>query len=258
MPESSTDLSSANLRPGIALPVGDHSDPMAVRLQTVEKAAEDLRADFQRQHGELSQSQVDRLVLRRNLSPAEMVAVIAKLRASGIVIHDPTSKPPVRETAPPSNQDHDKLSKKKENGVARTKRSPYALLTPNEEAELGRQIQLALRVEPNLDVSRVQPGEAREIINRGLRARDRLTVANLRLINFAIRHIARSAKSLDPWDLYQEGTIGLMRAVEKFDPELGLKFSTYALWWIRQAIFRGLDDKDRTIRVPVHRLASIR
>src|SRR6185437_12839597 len=130
--------------------------------------------------------------------------------------------------------------------------------TPNEEAALGRQIQLALRVEPNLDVSRVQPGEAREIINRGLRARDRLTVANLRLINFAIRHIARSAKSLDPWDLYQEGTIGLMRAVEKFDPELGLKFSTYALWWIRQAIFRGLDDKDRTIRVPVHRLASIR
>ena len=85
-----------------------------------------------------------------------------------------------------------------------------------------------------------------------------MVLANLRLVRFVIRNIRRPFKFLDSFDLFQEGSIGLMRAVEKFDPELGLKFSTYALWWIRQAIFRGLDDSDRMIRLPVHRMESLR
>jgi RNA polymerase sigma factor (sigma-70 family) len=137
-------------------------------------------------------------------------------------------------------------------------RSPYALLNQRDEVELGRRIQLAFRVQGDLDVSKVASKEEEAIIRRGRLARDRMVLANLRLIRFAIKNLRRPVRSLDPWDLFQEGSIGLMRAVEKFDPELGLKFSTYAMWWIRQAIFRGLDDGDRPIRLPVHRLDSIR
>src|SRR5262249_29233659 len=138
------------------------------------------------------------------------------------------------------------------------KRSPYALLSHREEIQLGRRVQVALRTQESLDATKVGSPEARAIIQRGRTARDRMVLANLRLVRFAIQNMGRPVKFLDSWDLFQEGVIGLMRAVEKFDPELGLRFSTYALWWIRQAIFRGLDDTDRTIRVPVHRLESIR
>ncbi len=93
------------------------------------------------------------------------------------------------------------------------------------------------------------------IISRSLDARKRLTEANLRLVvSVAKKHIGRGMNLLD---LVQEGNIGLIRAVEKFDYRRGFKFSTYATWWIRQAITRAIADQSRTIRIPVHMVEII-
>jgi RNA polymerase primary sigma factor len=133
------------------------------------------------------------------------------------------------------------------------------LLTAQDEVELAKSIEAGLFAEekvqggfPVLDAHRTELGE---LAADGLRAKQRLIEANLRLVvSIAKRYIGRGLVFLD---LIQEGNLGLIRAVEKFDYTKGYKFSTYATWWIRQAITRAIADQARTIRIPVHMVETI-
>lgn len=141
------------------------------------------------------------------------------------------------------------------------------LLTHEEEITLGRQVQELVSLEqlelelsessgvkPDLDLLAKTAGltslQLKKRLKNGQRAKERMVAANLRLVvSVAKKYTKRNMEFLD---LIQEGTIGLVRGVEKFDPSRGYKFSTYAYWWIRQGITRAIAEKSRTIRLPIH------
>ncbi len=181
--------------------------------------------------------QSSRRSLRRKQDPAR-VAAVAMARASG-------SSDPVRMYL-------------KEIGKV-------PLLNAPEEVALAKRIELGLaaaeKISDHLDekawkeTPRDEQRRLRRLVADGERANQELTSANLRLVvSIAKRHVGRGVPILD---LVQEGNLGLMRAVQKFDHSKGFKFSTYATWWIRQAITRAIADQSRTIRVPVHMVESI-
>ncbi|RKS74809.1 RNA polymerase primary sigma factor [Actinomadura pelletieri DSM 43383] len=133
------------------------------------------------------------------------------------------------------------------------------LLTAEDEVELAKSIEAGLFAEEKMARTAVlSRGELLdlELLSReGTRAKQRLIEANLRLVvSIAKRYVGRGMLFLD---LIQEGNLGLIRAVEKFDYTKGFKFSTYATWWIRQAITRAIADQARTIRIPVHMVETI-
>ncbi len=127
------------------------------------------------------------------------------------------------------------------------------LLTAEEETELARRMEAGIAARKRLEQNGLQPHEIEELrqkVQDGSQAREHLIRANSRLvISVAKKYIGRGVPFLD---LIQEGNIGLIRAANKFNYKLGHKFSTYATWWIRQAVTRAIADQSRTIRVPVH------
>ena len=136
------------------------------------------------------------------------------------------------------------------------------LLEHDEEILLGRQVQRLMEikeVEKELDVKDKQSlattlgidiKELRKQLRDGEKAKEKMVTANLRLVvSVAKKYTKRNMELLD---IVQEGTIGLVRGVEKFDPGRGYKFSTYAYWWIRQGITRAIAEKSRAIRLPIH------
>ena len=127
------------------------------------------------------------------------------------------------------------------------------LLTAEEEVTLAKRMEAGKLAQDKLrqaDVNPEQQAELHKVVLDGLAAREHLIRANSRLvISVAKKYIGRGVPFLD---LIQEGNIGLLRTADKFDYRLGHKFSTYATWWIRQAVTRAIADQSRTIRVPVH------
>jgi len=139
------------------------------------------------------------------------------------------------------------------NGIGRT-----ALLTAEAEVELAKRIEAGVFAQHMLESADLAPARRAELtalVVDGHRAKNHLLEANLRLVvSLAKRYTGRGMPLLD---LIQEGNLGLIRAVEKFDYTKGFKFSTYATWWIRQAITRGMADQSRTIRLPVHLVEQV-
>lgn len=134
------------------------------------------------------------------------------------------------------------------------------LLTQEQELTLARLVQRREQLLREGNPGENEPGEGelddmaakerRLTLHRGKRAKERMIQANLRLVVSVAKKYQR--RGLDLLDLVQEGTLGLERAVERFDPTRGFRFSTYAYWWIRQGITRALASQSRTIRLPVH------
>ncbi|MEO5832688.1 MAG: sigma-70 family RNA polymerase sigma factor [Nakamurella sp.] len=139
------------------------------------------------------------------------------------------------------------------NGIGKT-----ALLTAEQEVDLAKRIEAGLYANWKLQNAKIPAKLAKDLarlVRDGETARQHLLVANLRLVvSLAKRYSGRGMPLLD---LIQEGNLGLIRAVEKFDYTKGFKFSTYATWWIRQAISRGMADQGRTIRLPVHLVEQV-
>ncbi|HEX5405348.1 MAG TPA: sigma-70 family RNA polymerase sigma factor [Pseudonocardiaceae bacterium] len=140
------------------------------------------------------------------------------------------------------------------NGIGKT-----ALLTAEQEVELAKRIEAGVFAQHMLDTAKKLAPKRREeltaLVRDGRVAKNHLLEANLRLVvSLAKRYTGRGMPLLD---LIQEGNLGLIRAVEKFDYAKGYKFSTYATWWIRQAITRGMADQSRTIRLPVHLVEQV-
>ncbi len=136
----------------------------------------------------------------------------------------------------------------------------HSLLTAEDEVRLARAMEASRRAQHRLDTEiGLSPSEKALLyraVNGGDEAKTEFIRSNLRLvISIAKRY---SGRGLDLLDLIQEGNLGLIRAVEKFDWRKGFKFSTYATWWIRQAITRGLGNYGRTIRLPVHMVDVVR
>lgn len=126
----------------------------------------------------------------------------------------------------------------------------YPLLTADQEVELSRQVQamLAIKDKPNSPKNQ-------KIIEQGIKAKQRLIRCNLRLVVSVAKKY--QGRGIDFLDLIQEGSLGLNRAAEKFDYTKGYKFSTYAHWWIRQALTRTISNDSRTIRIPIHNVEKL-
>ena len=125
----------------------------------------------------------------------------------------------------------------------------YPLLTKTQEVMLGTQIQAWMAIRDKEESTYTD--EDRKIARIGIKARDKFIKCNLRLVVNIARKYTNRCNSLDLMDLVQEGNLGLARAVEKFDPTRGYAMSTYAYWWIRQAIQRSMQFADLTIRLPI-------
>ena len=266
--------------------------PIASPVPGVDEAEWDKLVERGRTTGEVHADQVSHVLRHVELSETVLTDVHEVMAGAGIAIDDKldddhhdsddddtpvgTRREVLLENVPPENDaDEALLSRRRQRRTK--KRGPKAeggsadavrmylreigqvdLLTIDDERRLAQLIEEGKIAAAKIDESN-ESGKALESIEermllravkRGERAKSELTQANLRLVvSIAKRYSGRGMQLLD---LVQEGNLGLMRAVDKFDYTKGFKFSTYATWWIRQAITRSIADQARTIRIPVH------
>jgi RNA polymerase primary sigma factor len=206
-----------------------------------------------RQRGFLTVSEVQQELEEAEAAPEAFERAVDLLRTRGVELTEDESEPDHAFDA----QDEVWVSDPVRmylNDIGR-----YRLLTAQEEVELSMQLESGLKATAQLEKDSDLANEDRVIlegtVRRGEAAHRRLVESNLRLVvSIARRYVGRGMALLD---LIQEGNLGLMRAVERFDYRRGFRFSTYATWWIRQSITRAIADQGRNIRMPIHIVDTI-
>lgn len=235
------------------------SQPEPPADSVVARAVDDLVDDWHRAGGNLHYDQVVALATKRSLGAAQQASVVAMLGRVGVEITGPgkvtdPSHAQAEDDEPAQSQQGKDLLKVYFEEVAR-----HPLIWAEDEVRLGRLIHAGLAAEETLaDSEQIAPlfrserAALRAAIRAGKEAHADLVQANLRLVISVAKSSKYFYSGLDLADRIQDGNLGLLRAATKFDHTLGFKFSTYAMWWIRQGIERGIADKGRVIRLPVH------
>ena len=216
-----------------------------------------------RERGSLTMADVAVALDRADLPPEALDAAVRALTDEGVDVLDVPTEDEV-EIRPAENDGGKRAATSDLVRIYLREIGRVPLLTAEDEVDLAKYIEAGLFAEEKLDggsgvsgfgLPTAVHGDLELLVGEGVRAKQRLIEANLRLVvSIAKRYIGRGLVFLD---LIQEGNLGLIRAVEKFDYTRGYKFSTYATWWIRQAITRAIADQARTIRVPVHMVETI-
>jgi RNA polymerase primary sigma factor len=233
--------------PAVPVPV-----PLSAEL-TLAVGSEEVQALLARGRvsGSLTADEVDAALSAAELPAEALDGVLQAVAAAGITVVDADEEPEPQEVAAGPTSDPVRLYLREIGRVP--------LLTASDEVELSKAIEAGLFAVEKLTTEQGLADALRRDLQAvqvaGVLAKRRLVEANLRLVvSIAKRYVGRGMAFLD---LIQEGNLGLIRAVEKFDYTKGFKFSTYATWWIRQAITRAIADQARTIRIPVHMVETI-
>jgi RNA polymerase primary sigma factor len=238
-----------------AAPIGRTHDELVARC------LDDLIDDWQRKGGTLSYTDVTRMSTKRGLDGRQLASLLESLADFGVTVEDLQSPGAARLAAGDLDEviaEQGTVSGRDSLGVYLAEIGRYPLLWPEDEVRLGRliragqeaQIVLSDRADGPLDEGLTF--QLKNAIEAGRRAHDELVLSNLRLVVSSAKQRRYIGSGVDLIDRIQDGNIGLMRAADKFDYTMGYKFSTYAMWWIRQSIERGLADRGSTIRLPVH------
>jgi RNA polymerase sigma factor (sigma-70 family) len=231
----------------------EETDSRAVDDADVEQLVKRFRDIAFRTGADIGLVDVERLAARRELAPDLVAQLRVQLRDEGLLESEADLELDApgfeARTAPRATDWSSEALQMYLGEVGR-----YPLLTAEDERVLGRAFIQGEKAASDLAAYRGGDERVRaelaSAVERGRRAKRRMIACNLRLVvSIAKRYRHRGLPFLD---LIQDGTLGLIRAVEKFDPDLGFKFSTYATWWIRQSVERGLANTSRTIRLPVH------
>jgi RNA polymerase primary sigma factor len=241
---------------GIQRPEAAHTTGKAIR-----RAIDDLVDDWYRAGRVLHYDDVARLTTKRELSAEQTATIVEALEEHGVEVAGLRTERRVDDGFIDDGEDDGG----RQSAVSELVRAyvlkigEYPLICAEDEVRLGRQIRLGLDADAALQdegrrsaLSVAALASLRDASAAGRRAHSEMVCANLRLVVSIAKHRSFEGSGVEFIDRVQDGNAGLMHAADKFDPALGYKFSTYATWWIRQAITRGIGDRGRLIRLPVH------
>ena len=210
-------------------------------MTTVERCVSILIGDYKRQSCRLGLDDFNRIVSRLQASREDRLQILRQLAEHDVTIND--------ETCDFGDPADDEIR----DPIASDDATTYAfhdLLTHDQEISLARRYQTSVSLGPDLE-DQDSFDQHHRIVDAGLEARARLILSNVRLVHDRVKRYANRT-TLAKEDLIQEGILGLFRAADKYDPERGFRFATYATWWIDQHIHRVILSKGQVIRVPVH------